>query len=300
MNKKIFAALAFLLISTQFVFAKGVGTTMFQILQMPTNAYDAALANTTSAGEMSAITNPAIIPFLSRTIILTHSIYLQDTSYSVGDLNIPINKTSGINFSFCYFDMGSMTRTIKDVSGYSESGSFNANDKVCALSYGTKIYDSFYGGLSLKYINQTIDNISYSGIAASLSTLCFISDSTFFSLGINNFGPDVKGYSLPSNLSLGISSELTNTLLGIVQIDDYYNDDFVECKFAIEKSFGDIFHIRTGYILPTKQYGGTNNSFLTNFTLGAGLKIKGFFVDYAWLPKEDLGNVHMFTIRVNF
>lgn len=298
--RRIFVVLTFLLIFTQLVLARGIGTTMFQILQMPTSAYDAALANTTSAGEDSAITNPAIIPFLPRTIILSHSVYLQDTSYSVGDVNLPLSETSGINFSFCYFDMGSMTKTIKSSTQYSEIGSFNANDKVCSLSYGARIYNKFYSGVSIKYINQTIDDVSYSGFSATLTGVYFVRNETFITFGIKDFGPDVKGYSLPTSVSLGISSELTNTLLGIFQVDNYYNDDFVEFKFATEKSFGDIFCVRAGYILPNKKYGGTNNNFITNLTLGAGLKFKGFFVDYAWLPKEDLGNVHMFTIRANF
>lgn len=301
MNIKTFILLICTVMLTQNAFAKGTGTTMFQLLQMPTNAYDAALANTSSAGENSVIANPAIVPFLSRTIILTHSMYIQDTSYSVCDVNIPIDEFSGINFSFCYFDMGSMTRTTRDSSGYKELGTFNANDKLFTLSYGSEVFDSFLLGLSLKYIKQTIDDISYSGIAVSLSGLYFISDAIYLSLNIKDVGPKVKGYSLPSTVNLGISGELTETLLGIFEIDNYYNDDFVEFKFAIENYlYKDIFSIRAGYILPSKQYRGTNNSFITNLTLGAGLKFKGFFVDYAWLPKEDLGNTHMFTIKVNF
>ena len=298
---KIFTTLLCFLIFTQFTFAKGTGTTMFQLLQMPTNAYDAALANTSSAGENSVIANPAIVPFLSRTIILTHSMYIQDTSYSVCDVNVPIDEVSGINFSFCYFDMGSMTRTTRDSSGYKELGTFNANDKLFTLSYGTEVIDSFLLGISLKYLKQTIDDISYSGIAVSLSGLYFVSDIIYLSLNIKDIGPKVKGYSLPSTINLSISGELTETLLGIFEIDNYYNDDFVEFKFAIENYlYKDIFSIRAGYVLPTKQYQGTNNNFITNLTLGAGLKFMGVFVDYAWLPKEDLGSTHMFTIKVNF
>jgi hypothetical protein len=300
MNKKFFVVLVCLLVFSSFIFAKGIGTTMFQILQMPTNAYDAALANTASAGEMSAIQNPALIPFLTRTIILTHAMYIQDTGYSVADVNLPITENSGINFSFCYFDMGSMTKTTKDSGGYRELGKFNANDKLCTLSYGTKISYCFYAGLSLKYIKQTIDDVSYCGFATSLSGLYFISDNVCFSLNIKDIGPQVKGYSLPSNVNLGVSSTLTKTFSTIVQADNYYNDDFIEFKFGMEKHFIDIFSLRAGYVFPTKQYGGTNNSFITNLTLGTGLRFKGFFVDYAWLPKKDLGNVHMFTIRVNF
>ena len=302
MNIRIFTLLicAVIIIFMQNAFANGSGTTMFQILQMPTNAYDAALANTSSAGENSVITNPAIVSFLPRTVILTHLMYIQDTSYSSLAINFPLNEISGINFSFCYFNMGDMTRTTKDSRGYRELGTFNANDKLLVLSYGTEICDFFHTGLSLKYITQAIDDVSYSGIAVSLSGLYFVSDTIYLSLNIKDIGPQVKGYSLPSTVNLGISGELTKTLLGIFEIDNYYNDDFMEFKIAIENNFRDIVSIRVGYIVPSKQYLGTNNNFITNLTLGAGLKFKGFFVDYAWLPKEDLGSTHMFSIKVNF
>ena len=52
--------------------------------------------------------------------------------------------------------------------------------------------------------------------------------------------------------------------------------------------------------MPSKDYNGTNNAFFTNLTLGLGLDLSVFVIDYAWLPKGDLGNVHMFTVRVNF
>ena len=58
--------------------------------------------------------------------------------------------------------------------------------------------------------------------------------------------------------------------------------------------------MRFGYVVPNKDYNGTNNSFITNLTLGLGVDFTNLIVDYAWLPKGDLGNVHMFTVRINF
>ena len=298
-NRKLLVIFFLLLCSMQ-LFAKGIGTTVFQILQMPTSACDAALANTTVSGEDSALQSPAIIPFVPRSIILTHAIYLEDTKYSVGAVNIPFNDKMGINVSFCYFDLGSMNKTIEYNGGYSEIGEFNANDKVVNVSYGTKLGDKFSAGLSLKYVSQSIDDVSYSQIAGGVSGLYFFSDSTFLNAGINNFGPDVKGYSLPTNLYCGIVGPISDKSTGIIQIDDYYNDDFFDLKAAVETIFGDIFVLRFGYIFYSNDYRGTNDSIITNLTVGAGLKIKGFFVDYSWLPKGDLGNVHMFTVRVNF
>lgn len=300
MKSKFLTILACIVVFAQIVCAKGIGTTMFQILQMPATAYDAALANTTSVGEVSAISNPSLIPFLSRSIILSHSIYIEDTKYSVGDVNIPLSKNSGLNIGFCYFDMGKMDRYIEYGDGYTQDGSFDANDKVFNISYGTRIGESFSLGLTLKYISETIDDTSYSAYAGGLSGLFFLSNTTYINVGINNLGSDVKGYSLPTDIYCSLTGAINETAVGILQIDDYYNDELVEIKIATEKSFDDIFFIRLGYVIPNKSYGGTNNTFITNLTLGAGLKLKPFYVDYAWLPKGDLGNIHMFTVRVNF
>ena len=294
--------LVFLLLTftIQLCYAKGIGTTTFQILQLPQSAYDASLANTTGAGEVSAISNPSIIPFLKTSIVFTHVVYIEDTKYSVGNVNVMLNKNSGLNFGFCYFDYGTMDKFLEYGDGYMKDGTFSSNDKVFNVSYGTKIYESFYSGFSLKYISQKIDDVSYSGYAVGVSGLIFFGNDTFCSFGINNLGSNIEGYDLPTNLFCSFSSEIDETTLAVIQIDDYYNDELCEFKIATEKSFDEKFFIRLGYVVPTKNYGGSNNSFITNLTLGAGFKFKSFFIDYAWLPKGDLGNINMFTLRVTF
>jgi hypothetical protein len=284
---------------SQFVFAKGIGTTMFQILQLPTNACDAALAGTSSVGDYSALSNPSMIPFLSRSLSLSHVVYIENMRYSVADINVPLNDKSGINLSLCYFDSGKMDRTIENGESYTFDGEFNATDKIANLSYGTRLGNSFSVGLSLKFIEQKIDDISYSSFLVGVSGLYFVSDFVYFALGINDFGSDVKGYSMPTDLYCSLTGNLNDTTIGVIQVDNYYNDDLCELKLAVEKKV-DNFSMRFGYVVPNKDYNGTNNSFATNLTLGLGLNITNFFIDYAWLPKGDLGNVHMFTVRVKF
>lgn len=288
-----------IIIFNQFLYAKGVGTTMFQILHMPMTAYDAALANTSISGEESALANAAMIPFLFRSLTLTHVVYLEDMRYSVGDINVPLNENSGINFSFCYFDSGKMDKYLDDDGGYKEDGSFNATDKVFNLSYGTRIGDSLSLGLALKYVQQGIDDVSYSAFLTSLGGLYFVTNDIFFTAGINDLGADVSGYNVPSKFYCGVTGAINETLTGIAQFDYCFNEDLSELKLAVEKNV-DNFSIRLGYVVPNRDYNGTNTTFLTNVTVGLGLKFTGFFVDYAWLPKGDLGNTHVFTIRVNF
>lgn len=299
MKSKIIITLLSVIIFTQFVFAKSVGTTMFQILQMPVTAYDASLANTSISGEESALSNPSLIPFLFRSLTLTHVVYIEDMRYSVGDVNVPLSENSGINFSFCYFDTGDMDRYVESDESYKTDGTFNASDKVFNLSYGTRIGDSLSLGLALKYVQQQIDDVSYSGFLTSFGGLYFVTNDIFFTAGIDNLGADIEGYSVPTKLYCGVTGAINETTTGIVQYDTYFNEDLYELKLAIEKNV-DNFSMRFGYIVPNKDYTGTNNSFLTNLTAGLGLKFNGFFIDYAWLPKGDLGNVHIFTVRINF
>lgn len=303
MKLKSYILTLFLILSVSAVgWAKGVGTTMFPILQMPASAYDAALAYTTVAGEYSAIQNPSIIPFLKRSVIFSHAAYLEGTRYSVGDVNLMLNEKSGLNFAFYYFDYGSLDRYLESGDDYVKSGSFNPNEKVLNISYGRKFNRNFYYGASLKYVGQTIDDVSYSGYAIGFSGTYFITNNMLLSSGINNLGPRVSGYDLPTNFYLGFSGEVDQEkgVLVAAQLDAYYNDEVYELKLACEKQYDDLFFLRFGYVVPLENHNGTNNGFITNLTLGAGLKYKGFFVDYAWLPKGDLGNVHMFTLRVDF
>lgn len=299
MKSKVIITLLSVIIFAQFVFAKDVGTTMFQILQMPVTAYDAALANTSVSGEVSALVNPSLIPFLFRSLTLSHVVYLEGMRYSVGDINVPLSGKSGINLGFCYFDSGDMDRMKESGGSYKTNGTFSANDKVFSLSYGTRLGSMFSAGLSLKYVEQNIDDVSYSNFLVGLNGLCFVSNTVFFTAGIQNFGSDVKGYSMPTSLYCGLTATLNDNTVWVFQLDDYYNEDLCEFKIGLEKKV-DKLAMRFGYVVPSKDYNGTNNAFFTNLTLGLGLDLSVFVIDYAWLPKGDLGNVHMFTVRVNF
>ncbi len=300
MKLKICLISFFLVLLGQVLFAGGIGTTMFQILQMPTDAYDAALANSSSMGDNSVLVNPSLIPFVDKSIIFSHAIYLQDTKYSIGAINIPIKNNSGLSISFCYFDIGSMDKTLEYNGGYMYDGTFNADEKYLNVSYGRKFGQKYSAGLSVKYIKDSIDDVSYSGFATSLSGLYLFSNDTYFNIGISNFGSAVEGYALPTFVYCSIVGPIGGKTTATIQMDDYYNDDIINCKVATETGFGNIVFLRLGYnFILNKNYGGTNNDFITNLTLGAGLKFNKVFIDYAWLPKGDFGNIHMFTLRIN-
>ncbi|MEA5000606.1 MAG: PorV/PorQ family protein [Endomicrobiaceae bacterium] len=302
MRKKISLTLMFVALSFQPLFAGGSGTTAFQVLQIPMTAYEAALANNYISDASSCVTNPAVVPFAPRSVILTHAVYLEDTNYSVAGFNLPLNEKSGLNISCIYFDLGSMTRTLDNgAGGYIEQGKFGAEDKALNISYGFKINNSFSAGVTAKYIKQTIDDVSYEGYAGHLSGLYFANDSLYFGAGINNFGTQVAGYDLPTNLYLSCSGNVNENTVLIAQLDEYFNDDIYELKIASEVSLEKILFFRVGYTIPLKkEIEDFTYEFVSNLTAGVGLKFDFLSVDYAWLPSGDLGNTHMFSLLVKF
>jgi hypothetical protein len=299
--KKIYFILFFILFFYINLFAGGQGTTIFQTLQLPLTAYEASVANTFISGTDSALNNPSILPFTKNSVILSHAIYLADTNYTVLGGNYNINEKSSINFTFSYFNYGSMDRYIEDpISGYIKQGSFDANDKLFSISYARNINNKVSYGITLKYISQNIDDVSYNGYALHLSGLYFINSNAFILTGLNNIGPKVKDYNLPVNFYLGLAGYLKEQLLLVGQLDNYYNDSITELKLALEYELIKIFSCRFGYVIPIKKEFANENEFLTNLTLGVGLKFSIVDIDYAWLPKGDLGAVHMFSLTYKF
>ncbi len=295
--KKVITILLFVLYLCGYSFCDGQGTTMFQTLQLPLTAYDASVANTFVSG----ISSPATVSFLQNSVVLSHAIYLVDTSYTVLGGNYNINEKSGINFSFLYFNYGSMDRYLDDGSGgYVRQGSFEANDKLFSISYARNFNDKTACGLSLKYLTQNIDDVSYSGFAIHLSGLYFINDNIFAIAGLNNIGPKIEDYNLPANFYLGLSWYLTHQLLVMGQLDNYYNDSVSELKLALEYEPVKIFLCRFGYMVPIQKEVADENELITNLTLGVGLKFSFLDIDYAWLPKGDLGSIHMFSLTYKF
>jgi len=285
-----------------FSYAGEVGTTAFQVLSLPMSAYDASLSNITIADTASSSSNPSIIPYTSYCLLFSHAIYLADTNYNVLSFNLPITKKSSIGVSLTYFDLGTMQKTAEtSTGGYVIQGDFSANDKVFTASYGLKLKDDVTIGASLKYLRQNIDNVNYSAVALTVSGLYLIDDKMYCGAGINNIGNAVNGYNLPTNLYFSFLYYIFDYLTGVGEVNTYYNDGIYELKLAAEATYEKL-QFRAGYKIPLsyQQRIDLKNELLSSFSLGFGINFNSFSIDYAWLPKGDLGNVHIFSIGVEF
>lgn len=294
--KKLLSSLTVLVFFNCGLFAGGTGTTIFQVLNIPATARDGSLTGINVISSQ----NPVLLITGFYDFSFTQAFYLVDTKYNSICTKLPLSKSSALGISVVYFDYGNIAKTYSDGSGgYTENGSFGASDKVISLSYGLFMTKRLIGGISVKYIKQDIDDISYTGYASDASILYLISKKIAVASGIANYGSKVKNYSLPSNFYLGIFGKVTKKTELIAQIDSYYNDDLYNLKFAAETG-SDRLMLRIGYNLPLKKQGffDPNDNIINNFSFGIGLKFDFIKLDYAWLPEGQLGNVHMFTAGI--
>jgi hypothetical protein len=294
--KKILSSLTILVFFSCGVFAEGTGTTMFQVLNIPVTARDGAF------GGINVISsqNPVLMISGFYDFSFTQAFYLVETKYNSVCARLPLGKSSALGISVVYFDYGNIAKTYSDGSGgYTENGSFGASDKVISLSYGLFMTKRLIGGISVKYVKQDIDDVSYTGYASDASILYLFSKKVAVESGIANYGSKINGYSLPSNFYLGIFGKVTKKTELIAQIDSYYNDDLYNLKMAAETGFEKLM-LRIGYNLPLKKqsFFDLNDNIINNFSFGIGLNFDFFKFDYAWLPEGDLGNIHMFTVRI--
>lgn len=285
-----------------FSYAGEIGTTSFQVLTLPTSAHDASISNIIIADISSSPSNPSIIPYSSYYLLFSHAVYLADTNYNVLSFNLPVTDKSSVGISIVYFDFGSMQKTLETSSGdYIIAGDFSANDKIFSFSYGLKINEDITVGASLKYLKQEIDDIGYSAFAITLSSLYLIDEKCYCGAGMNNIGNAVNGYNLPTNLYFSFLYYIYDYLTGIGELDAYYNDNIYDLKLALEVGYEKL-KFRLGYKIPLnyQQRIDLQNELLSNLSLGFGISLGILNIDYAWLPKGDLGNVHMFSVGVDF
>jgi hypothetical protein len=215
------------------------------------------------------------------------------------------------------------------------TGDFSANEFALIAGYTRSIADSTIRvGVNVKTIYSQLEQYNSLGIAADLSLLYQSRDKLFCaSVLFRNIGTQIKTYkstkeSLPFDIVAGASAKLAHAPLRFsvtfhslnnynLATDEYTTNDVTGLKEIKQKSgfnkFGDEFlrHlIIAGEFIPTKSlYISIGYNFkrrkelmvedkksITGFTLGAGLRLKRFSIDYALSKYHLAGTSNHFTL----
>lgn len=321
-----------------------VSTSAAQFLTIGTGARGNALGHAYTAlatGADALYWNPAGAARIEDgrnqgSIFFSHNRWLVDIDYNALGLVIPVTSVGVVGLSLAQVDYGRMDRRTVDLpEGTGET--FGAADLVVGLTYAQPLTDLFYIGGSMKYVRQSIYDMSASTMAFDIG---FVLDSNYLNglklaASITNFGgkmqmdgingriftdvdPQNSGsnqslparletgrWDLPLSFKFGLALpvlQTANARLDLLSDAHQTNDNNLNADLGARLRF-DVsslhLDLRTGY----KDL-ALGSDVTTHMTYGAGLSVDAmglrFAIDYAYIPSEFFNAVQVADLRLSF
>ena len=189
---------------------------------------------------------------------------------------------------------------ISSIEGY-----FRAYDIAGHLSYARWFNRNLSLGVSVKFIQQTIDTYNATGGAVDFGSLYKFSNIPLsLALSVQNIGTPIKfintAYDLPINFRFGSAYKFGKKLTATLDVNQP-NDDYLSVSAGTEYSPIELFSVRAGYSYRTA---GPELGDLYGFSAGVGLNFKlqntVIMIDYAFVPYSVLGNAQLLSVSIVF
>ncbi|MBD3218167.1 MAG: PorV/PorQ family protein [candidate division Zixibacteria bacterium] len=235
--------------------------------------------------------NPAGLGYLEyRELTLFHTPLYESTNYMFGGVVYPILGFGAVGIGG--LRLGTDDIVFRDRLG--SLGSFDYTNGQYWLSYGIRAFDFVSFGLNMKYLDQSLGDLSTSTGSVDLGLLAHYKNTIF--LGVN--AQDIlsgelklgsKGENLPYNIKAGLAAKFSTANLSFILAGDIDQTEDLGAKFhgGVEVGIKNTFFLRGGYDR-------------SEITLGAGLKYKFARFDYAFKGHADLDPTHRLGISFFF
>lgn len=277
-----------------------IGVSPFDFLFLDTSARPAAMGGAyaaLSAGPETLDYNPAGLDKTdSNSVAFSHRIHFQDVSQQTAGI---IFKPDSIRNSFAFtlntLGFGNIQRTTLSNPSGAGLGNFSIRDWAISAGLSQNIKDNLSSGLSVKYLRETIDDITGDAIAIDIG---FMTDLNNYDLPITlgvaaqNIGTKVKFQSdredLPLNLKMGMAYKFL-TDKGVFAID-------MNSPRKGETSFHAGFEFKSlKYAAVRIGYNGRNESG-NGLTIGFAGTYNKFLLEYAFIPYGNMGNSNVISL----
>lgn len=279
------------------------GRTAADFLRIGIGARSAGMAGAYSAvsrGAEASYWNPAGLAGLEGgEIVLGHFSWYQDLNLEHGSAAFSLNDRTSMGLSIAYLNYGTVAGY--DVDG-NPTGDLAAYDWSGALSVGAMVTDQISVGITGKYINQRLDEVTGSAFAADLGVRL---QTSHFAVAVvaRNIGSDMTFEStrekLPTEVSVGIAAApFTERLLASLEVEKkIYSAPVV--RQGIEVNFNHEYFLRTGYDVLTQNDG---DGLQAGLSFGAGIHLSQFAFDYAYTLQDKYGSddIHRFSLGLRF
>lgn len=296
--------------------AAGAGTQGAQFLNLGVSARSIAMGNAYAAvpfgGVIAANYNPAgLYGTVRPELALMHYRYILDSNISYVGYAQPLGKKSRVVIAsnFIYGNFGSIEETqvaVGQDSGQKVGTNFSASDSAGTLTFAILPTKKLGLGINFKYVSQEIAGVRSSVPAGDIGLIYKMGRKLSFGFVVRNLGPSLKfdkeTVPLPQNFVLGVSYALLKSemLLFVADFEKPRNQDLT-LRFGGELNLGAP-AAASSYIPRFSLRAGHDgfNEAGTGLSLGGGMRIGNYSLDYAFLPFGQLGEAHRISAAIRF
>lgn len=305
-----YPALALLCVFTSFC-ARSQGT--YNFLRTDVSARAAALN-----GSFVSMTDDPNVIFYNPAALAT----LTAPRASVGYLKHLLDVNAGhlsygraiegfgtVGAGVLYIDYGTTTRT--DASG-NILGSFSARELALLAGGAVSLGDQISAGVTIKYIFSSLADFRSSAIATDLGILYAIpSENITLGASVSSLGSQLKTYSgvsesLPLDVRIGITKRpehlpvlLNLNLHKLNESAPKIADRFSTFTFGAEFLMSESVRFRVGYDNEKrKELKLENSAGLAGFSVGGGVVLREYQIDYAFNSYGKIGGLHRLSLGI--
>lgn len=307
------------------------GTSAYTFLDHPSSAHAFALGGGTTALIDDDVTlvdqNPALLgPEIDRQIALGYMHWLGASNFASVRYGMPAGDRSAWAIGFRYLNHGTITQT--DVDG-SVGGTFSPQDIVIEGAYSHDITDRLRGGIMLNAIYSNYEQYTAFALGVDLG-INYYNEENDCSLSavIKNLGGQLKRFDkrydrLPFDIRLGYMQSLgsspfsvnitahtlTKWKIGHYTHDkdkgeddmkmksDFFGNLFGHLNLGLQYMPSEKFYIALGYNYKTKaEMSAYQRNFFSGFSVGMGLKVRGFSFNVAYAMPHKSGSSLMLNV----
>lgn len=290
-------------------FAGDPGTAVFGFLKIGTDARSTAMGGAMTGladGLGAASYNPAsFAQSAPREVTVSYMNWVLDIQGGSLAGVWGIGEKGRLGVSAQYLDYGKFDS--RDAEG-NTAPDFSASDLALGLSYAAAFSPNVSAGITGRFISESIDNESMTGMAADLGVLYVFTDQrTRFGAAVRNLGGQTKAYAggakedIPIVLAAGASHHLRGTpVLASIEVLKPSDDD-VGGAAGVEVAATHQFSLRAGFnTLAGKINTDSDSDKLAGLSIGAGFQTERLGIDYAFAAHSELGDAHRFTLHTRF
>ena len=293
---------------SSFVLASSAGTTGFELFRTDGSARNTALGGSLialSGGLHTLYSNPAgLADIKGRSGSVGFFKHVLDLNSGNLAYAHPVTGRSTLALGITYFDYGSFDKA--DENGQ-KLGEFGASDILVTAAAARELKPDLLGGVSLKYLNSTIDSYSASALAADVGVIYHTGyEGWDVGGGIYNFGFATSAYleekdDLPTTYRLGLSVPLEHLPVRFSFAGEYTKPEGIRGAGGLELTFTRFLMGRIGYnTIGIDQRVGTDRDALAGFSGGIGINVKSLSFDYSLSSYGEIGYLNRFTLSTVF